>query len=207
MAQRLHGRLPPKTTSRVVDEDWSRDDLTGRAADHVEYVGLDLAETTSTGGVHFDECTFRDVGFHLAEHTAAAFSNCTFTGCNFFGATFAECKFVGSVFDRCTFDRMQVDGGDWSFVGLPGADLRSAQFEGVRMREADLTGVNLVGSRLRKTDLRAALLHNAKLDRCDLRGSDLSAVDPWNVSLRAAVITWEQAVVIAAGLGLDVQPE
>jgi fluoroquinolone resistance protein len=207
MAQRRHGRAAPETTSRVVGADWSRDDLTGRVAEHVEYVGIDMAETTSASGVRFDECTFRDVGFNLAEHTAAAFSNCTFTGCTFFGATFTQCKFVGSMFDRCTFDRMKVDGGDWSFVGLPGADLRTTRFENVRMREVDLTGVNLIGAVLRKADLSAAMLHNAKLDKCDLRGSDVTAVDPWNVSLRAAVITWEQAVVIAASLGLDVRSE
>jgi uncharacterized protein YjbI with pentapeptide repeats len=30
-----------------------------------------------------------------------------------------------------------VDGGDWSFVSLRGADLSSATFTDVRMREAD----------------------------------------------------------------------
>jgi fluoroquinolone resistance protein len=200
-------RPAPQTTSRVVDEDWSRDDLSGRSAAHVEHVGLDLAETTSTGGLHFDACTFRDIGFNLAEHKAAAFVNCTFTGCSFFGAAFTECKFVGSVFHRCTFERMSVEGGDWSFVGLAAADLSSARFEGVRMREADLAGANLTGSALRRVDLSAAVLHNTTFDRCDLRGSDISAIDPWNAGLRGAKITWEQAVVLAAALGLDVRPE
>jgi uncharacterized protein YjbI with pentapeptide repeats len=51
------------------------------------------------------------------------------------------------------------------------------------------------------------MLHKADLERCDLRGSDLSAVDPWNVSLRSAVITWEQAAVVASALGLDVRAD
>lgn len=207
MAERRHGRPAPETTTTITGEDWSCDDLTGRTSDHVAHLRVDLAETTSTGGLVFDECIFRDIGFELAAHTGAAFLNCTFTGCTFVNATFTDCKFVGSMFDRCTFDRMTVDAGDWSFTGLPGADLRTASFEGVRMREVDLTGADARGGVLRKNDLAAAMLHNAKLDRCDLRGSDVTAIDPWNVTLRAAVITWEQAVVLAAAMGLDVRPE
>lgn len=207
MAERLHGKPTPETTSRVTGEDWSCDDLTGRTATHVQYVRVDMAETTSTGAVVFDECVFRDVAFNLAEHQDAAFLNCTFTGCTFFGARFTNCKFVGSMFDRCSFDRLTVDAGDWSFTGLPGADLNTASFEGVRMREVDLTGANCQGAVLRKNDLAASMLHNAKLDRCDLRGSDVTAIDPWNVTLRAAKITWEQAVVLAAAMGLDVLSE
>jgi fluoroquinolone resistance protein len=207
VADRQHGHPTPETTTKVISEDWSRDDLAGRTAAQVEYVRVDLAETTSTGGLVFEGCVFRDAGFNLSEHTGAAFVNCTFTGCDFFGAKFNDCKFVGSTFDRCTFDQLTVDGGDWSFVGLPGADLHAAAFEGVRMRETDLTGVNAKGGVLRKCDLSASMLNRAQLDRCDLRGSDVSAIDPWNVSLRAAVITWEQAVVLAAAMGLDVRPD
>ena len=48
--------------------------------------------------------------------------------------TFTDCKLVGSRFDRCRFDGLTVDGGDWSFTGLAGADLRRARFTG---EEAD----------------------------------------------------------------------
>lgn len=197
----------PETTSRVADQDWTLDDLTGATAEHVEYVRVDLAETTSTAGVVFEDCTFREVGFDLARHTGAAFLNCTFTGCSFVGATFTSCKFIGSRFQRCGFERLTVDGGDWSFTTLTRADLRAASFDGVRMREAELAGVNATGGVLRAVDLSAANLHDAVLDRCDLRGCDLSALDPGNVSLRGSIITWEQAIVLAAGFGLDVRPD
>jgi fluoroquinolone resistance protein len=200
-------RAAPEIVARVVGEDWSRDDLSGRSESHTEYVRLDLAETTSSGGLLFESCTFRDVGFDLAEHTAAAFLNCTFTGCQFIGTRLIGCKFLGSSFERCSFERMTVEGGDWSFVRLPGAGLRTATFDDVRMREADLTGVDAQGGALRGCDLSAATLGRAQLDRCDLRRSDLSALDPWNVGLRGAKINWEQAVVLAVGFGLDVQPD
>jgi fluoroquinolone resistance protein len=111
------------------------------------------------------------------------------------------------MFDRCTFNLLKVVGGDWSFVGLPGADLRTASFTGVRMREVDLVGARCEGSTLRDDDLSGSWFHRANLSRCDLRGSDVSAVDPLTVELGGAIITFDQAVVLATALGLDVRPE
>lgn len=207
MADRRHGHPAPATTSRVVGEDWYALDLSGRAASQVAYSGLDLTETTSTAGLTFEECTFHDCRFNASDHAGAAFVNCTFTGSSFFGARFAACKFVGSMFDRCTFDQLVVEGGDWSFTGLPGADLHSASFTDVRMREVDLTGARLDGATVVGVDLSGAALAKANLERCDLRRSDLSALDPATVNLRAAIIGWEQAITLVAAMGLDVRPD
>jgi fluoroquinolone resistance protein len=57
-----------------------------------------------------------------------------------------------------TFGLFKVAGGDWSFVGLPGADLRNASISGVRMREADLTGARCQGATLQHVDLSGAWL-------------------------------------------------
>lgn len=207
MADRLNGRAAASTEATVSGEDWYGRDLSGMVAERIAYLRVDMSETTSTSGAVFNECAFRDVDFNAAIHVGTAFLNCTFTGCSFFGASFSECKLLGSMFDRCRFGTITVSGGDWSFVGLPGADLGKSSFDGVRLREADLTGVRARGGSVRHCDLSSALLHKADLQRCDLRGSDLSAVDPWHVELSRAVITWEQAAVLAAALGLDVRPE
>jgi uncharacterized protein YjbI with pentapeptide repeats len=111
------------------------------------------------------------------------------------------------MFDGTSFDLMKATGGDWSFVGLPGADLRKARFEHMRMREADLTGARLEGAVLRGVDLSGAWLAKADLSRCDLRGSDLSSLDPLTVQLKGALIDHHQATVIATNLGLDVRAE
>jgi uncharacterized protein YjbI with pentapeptide repeats len=100
-----------------------------------------------------------------------------------------------------------VDGGDWSFVGLAGADLRSASFIDVRMREADLSGVLGTGMTLQRVDLAGTTFAKASLDQADLRGCDLSTLDPMTVSLRGTIIDWSQAIVLAAAYGLDVRPE
>src|SRR5688500_1177428 len=123
MADRRH-RLPPRPTTRTVTgDDLYGEDLTGHSEARVLYIDVDLTESTSTAGLVFDECTFRDVRFNASAHRGAAFTNCTFERCNFFGASFTDCKLVGSVFEHCSFDQLRVVSGDWSFVGLAGADL------------------------------------------------------------------------------------
>eukprot|EP01031_Cornospumella_fuschlensis_P041095 gene41095-50137_t len=58
----------------------------------------------------------------------------------FYDVDFNDCKFVGSMFDSCKFDATRVKGGNWSFVGMPGADLRSAIGMQGALREEDVMG-------------------------------------------------------------------
>ncbi|HEY7045776.1 MAG TPA: pentapeptide repeat-containing protein [Jatrophihabitantaceae bacterium] len=200
-------REPPATDESITGEDWYGEDIGGRAWERTALRDVDLTETTSTGALTFADCVFREVRFNVSVHAGAAFANCYFANCSFFDASFTGCKFLGSTFERCTFDRLTVRGGDWSFVTLAGADLGTATFEDVRMREADLTAARCDGGKLRNVDLSGASLGRASFERCDLRGSDISAIDPLSMPVSGAIITWEQAAVLAATLGLDVRSE
>ena len=75
------------------------------------------------------------------------------------------------------------------------------------MREADLTGARCEESTFRNVDLAATMLHRANFSGCDLRGSDLSSLDPTETEIRGAIVTIEQAVVIAEAFGLDIRPD
>jgi uncharacterized protein YjbI with pentapeptide repeats len=200
-------RNAPETVESITGEDWYGEDITGLTRERIAFRDVDLTETTSTAGATFTDCVFREVRFNVSLHAGAAFANCYFANCSFFDASFTDCKFLGSTFERCTFDRLTVSGGDWSFVGLAGADLRTASFQSVRMREADLTAARCDGATIRHVDLSGASLGKASFARADLRGSDISAIDPVSMPLDGAIITWDQAAVLAAGLGLDVRPE
>lgn len=194
---------PPDQDLVIRDEDWYGRDLSGQRLTRHTFYDTDWTEVVNDGGI-FDECTFSGVRFNASRHTNAAFTNCTFKRCSFFDTRFEQCKAVGSLFQQCTFSLISVTGGDWSYVGLPGADLRKAVFDGVRMREADLTAARLEGASVIGVDLSGALLHGSKLIGADLRGSDLSALDPLTVELAGAKIDLEQAAVIATALGFDV---
>jgi uncharacterized protein YjbI with pentapeptide repeats len=207
MVDRRHGWQAAPTTSTVSGEDLYGEDFTGQVVDHVLYLDVDMTESTSSVGAVFDECTFRSVRFNAAAFEGAAFTNCTFENCNFFGATFTDCKVVGSMFDRCQLDQLSVVGGDWSFVGLPGAVLKNAAFSDVRMREVDLVGVQGDGTTMRRCDLSGSSFAKASLEGADLRGSDLSGIEPGTVNLRNAIIDFNQAVLIATAYGLDVRAE
>ena len=204
MAERRYGEKAPKTDATIAGADWYGRQNERERHENILFVDLDLTEG-QTVGVVFHECTFRRARFNASSHQASAFVNCTFVSCKFFDSRFTECKFVGSMFDACEFDQMQVSGGDWSFVGLPGAILGRTAFKGTRLREADLTGASCKGGSLRDVDLSGAWLHGADLSACDLRGSDLSAIEPENVRLREAIITIDQTIVIAEALGLQVR--
>ena len=124
-----------------------------------------------------------------------------------FETHFTECKFVGSTFEKCSHDLMTVAGGNWSHVGLAGADLRKSTFHNTRLREADMSSARCDGTSLLDCDLSGALLTNVDFTDADLRGSDISALDPENARVRGAIITMEQAISIATALGLDVRAE
>lgn len=205
MADRKHGIAAPATTSTVYDCDWDVTELDGETFSNVLFAEVDMIELANRGAV-FNECTFRATRFNMSVHTNAAFTNCTFTRCSFFGATFADCKLVGSMFDGCTYGLFEVHGGNWSFTGFPGADLRKAKFTKVRLREADLTGARLQEAEIRDCDMSGAWLHSSDLIRCDLRGSDLTGLDPMTVKLGRTVVDYQQAVYIAEAVGLVVHP-
>ncbi len=187
-------------------EDWDSRDISGQTFVRVMLADIDMTEAINNGA-SFTKCTFQRVQFNVSVHRDAAFTNCTFANCSFFDTQFIECKFVGSKFERCTYDLMKVSGGNWSFVGLVGADLRKATFRDTRMREADLSGVRCQGGSILDVDLAGASLERANFTECDLRGSEISALDPQSAVIKGAIISYEQALVIATALGLDVRPD
>jgi uncharacterized protein YjbI with pentapeptide repeats len=186
------------------DEDWYGEDLADRTYTRCQFFHVDLTEAQSRGAV-FTECTFGNVLFNASRHADSAFLRCTFKRCNLFEAQFTGCKLIGSGFHESILRPLTVTGGDWSYAGLAGADLRGAQLRGVRMREVDLAGADCREGVLADLDLSGAQLRAAKLGGCDLRGSDLSAVVPGTVELAGAVIDVMQAVVVAQTLGLEVR--
>ena len=206
MAERRGGVPDPETTSRIAGDDWYGRRLSEETFERVAFLDVDFTEVVSEGAT-FTECVFRGCRFNASVHTGSAFVNCTFRRSSLFDAAFTRAKLVGTMFDNCTFGAFKVEGGDWSFTGLPGADLRGSVFRGVRMREADLTGAKCQQAQFRDTDLSGALVYGASFEDSDLRGSDLSAFDPTETAMRRALITVDQAVVLALGLGLDVRAE
>lgn len=66
-------------------------------------------------------------------------------------------------------------------------------------------GTNFTGGTLINAELTGTWFHHANLSGCDLRGSNLISVDPATTELKNAIITIDQAIVLATALGLDVR--
>jgi uncharacterized protein YjbI with pentapeptide repeats len=206
MVQRVDGQPSAPTDETIRGQDWYATDISDLVHERILFQDADLDEATGRGA-RFVDCTFRSASLVGAKLEACAFENCTFIRGSLLNATLTECKLVGSRFDAMAFDQLQVVGGDWSFVGLPGADLRRASFTGARMREADLTGAQLRGATLSGCDLSSAMWSRADVSKCDLRGSEVSSLDPFEVRIAGAIIDWEQAIALARNLGLDVRAD
>lgn len=197
------GRMDVEQERSYAGEDWYGEQMAGRAFVRCRFSDVDLSEAT-TQGVSFEECEFFHVRFNASQHADSAFLRCTFRKSNLFDSHWQGCKLTGSSFTDCDLRPLTVTGGDWSFVGLADADLRSVVLRDVRMREADLTAANLTGATLSHVDLSGAQLAQAILAKADLRGSDLSALDPRACDIAGSVIDADQAVVIALALGFTV---
>ncbi|MFI6226470.1 pentapeptide repeat-containing protein [Micromonospora echinospora] len=185
-------------------DDWYGEEIVDRHFVRCSFQEIDLTEATTRGAV-FTECSFGGVRFNASRHVDSAFTRCVFTRCVLFEAEFTGCKLVGSTFTDCELRPLRVEGGDWSFVALPKADLRGVRLTGVRMREVDLTGADLTGGVLTNADLSGGHFAGARLTRCDLRGSDLSALDPTVVQRAGAIIGPDQALVLARTMGFEIR--
>ncbi len=170
----------------------------------ISFTDADLIEW-ETDGETFEECDFSNARLNASVHRGSAFLRCRFRRANLFDVTFAGCKMTGSVFEECDLRPLHVEGGDWSYVRLRGADLHGVSFRGVRLAEADLTDANLTGCDLREADLSHVTLRGALLDGTDLRGATVAGVDLATLDLRGAVLDIAQAVQVARGLGAVVE--
>jgi fluoroquinolone resistance protein len=115
---------PPVEEQRFFRDDWYGEELAGRHYVRCDFHEVDFSEALTRNSV-FTDCVFGNVRFNASRHTDSAFTGCAFKRCNFFDAEFTGCKLVGATFTECELRPLRVTGGDWSFAGLAGADLRS----------------------------------------------------------------------------------
>lgn len=147
----------------------------------------------------------------------ARFYDCTFVGCDFSNATLLEAYFSRSRFVDCKLEGAQLAQAQFKSCTLSGCQCRyvnlgEATLEGVTLVDCDLSEAFLSALRLRRrTRLTRCDLMRADLFRTPLKGLDLTtcniagiAVGERRDELRGAIISAEQAVDVAALLGLRI---
>lgn len=201
------GRRVPDVSERETyeDEDFAGVDWYGMELGDGRYVrcrffDADLTEARTQNAI-FEECDFSGARLNASRHRTSAFLRCTFSRASLFDATLDGCKLTGSEFASTRLRPLTVHGGDWSYVGLRGADLAGLDLSAVNLAYADLTEADLRKTVLRDANLDHARLELAELRGADLRGADLNAVETRTLDLRDVKVTMIQAIVLAQHRG------
>lgn len=180
--------------------DWECEERVGEHYLRCRFDDARLLELVTRGCV-FEDCDFAGTRLGSSVHERSAFLRCRFRRADLFDATFRDCKLTGSQFGVCGLRPLRVEGGDWSYVALRGAELAGVSFDGVRMREVDLTDADLQKATFDGADLSHARLVGANLAKTDLRGADLSGVDWRSLELRETRLDLGQAMAFATAYG------
>lgn len=183
--------------------DWELDELRGRRFAQCRFDDAQLLELRTTD-CEFVECDFSGAVLGSSVHERTAFLRCRFRRTQLFDASFLGCKLTGSHFAGCALRPLTVDGGDWSYVGMRGAELAGVDFAGVRLREADFTDADLSRTSFAGADLSHARLSGARLDKADLRGATTDAIDWTALSLHGVRLDVAQAIALAVAHGATV---
>ena len=184
--------------------DFSRESLQGRQFVDARLVGADFSEA-ELEGVVFERCDLSGAELTSAVFDRCAFLGCTFEGARLFGSSLTGCKLTGSTFLRTQLRPLVVDGGDWSYVSLRGADLRGVALRGLRLVEADLSAADLSGCDLSGSELSRAQLRGVRLSGADLRGAVLDGCDVDGVDWSGVRIDLAQAILLARARGAVVE--
>lgn len=125
---------------------------------------------------HFERCRFP---INLGQRVD--FKDCSFNGCDFSGAQMVNCAFRS-----CKVQDVQVS--DCKMDHFVSGDLRWSKLK-------------LENCSLRQSEMRSTSLRDLDLRSCDIAGL---SIDP--SALRGCIVTPEQAMMLAALLGLRIQP-
>ena len=115
-------------------KDWALDEVERAHYEDCAFHDVDWSEA-KLAGCTFTHCEFGNVRFNAAELTNCAITQSVLRRCSFFDATLVGCKLTGTQFLDCGLRPLTIDGGDWGFVSLRGANLTAARLGGLRLRD------------------------------------------------------------------------
>lgn len=163
-------------------------------------------------GIELEQCSL--VGINLAK---ASFYDCTLIGCDLSNANLTEafltrtrlvaCKLTGASLNKAILRSIRLIGCQCRYLNAGEAKLEGTVLEDCDLRESFLSELRLQKrSRLERcslvrADLFRTVLKGVDLSTCDITGI---AVSDTRAELRGALISTEQAVDVAALLGVRI---
>jgi fluoroquinolone resistance protein len=205
----LDGRSSPIRFERCVfdGEDLSRLDLRGCV-----FVRCSLATSCLSrallGDSEWIACRAGGCDFSWADLSDARFNDSDLNNSNWTGARLAAVVFDGAKLTGATFGDVRGLGLAFQNSLLVGADLRGLSFRKQRLIGLDFSGADLGGCDFRDAVFDGGSLRDANLRQARFEGSDLRQVVLGTLtveqvsSFKRAVISPEQAAMLAASMGL-----
>lgn len=214
MTARLPAALAPAEQAAAL--------LTHCAREEQQAAGLRICDADLSGtqleclrlrGVLFEGCRLTGCSWARADLTDVVFRRCELSNSDwrdafFARVDFADCKAVGAGFAGTGWRAASFDGCALSYAVFDYARLRDVSFSGCDLSQASLHTCTWKNLRLDKTSLRQASLLHTPLAGLDLTGCTIDglAVSDTNAELRGAVVTMEQAAMLARRLGIVIKP-
>lgn len=149
-----------------------------------------VLERLECQNVVFDKCDFSNL-----ECIAASFHRVHFKQCKLTGTNFSE-----SFFKDCTFENCLAD-----FASFSGANMKVVHFSDCQINESEfyeLTWKNLL---LTNNQIAGSNWFHTKMNGLDLRGNRFDKIAFSQDCLPGVLVDQEQALIIAAGLGMIIE--
>lgn len=184
-------------------------DLPGSTLANVDFAHEDVR------GWDFRECVLRKCALANADLRGCSFVDVIFDHCDL-----SACRMENAVFHRTRFDTCRMTGADFphivarnaafhdckaDFLNLTGAKLTRTRFSGCNLTESAWDSVVWKELELPEDDLTRAVFHLTTLKGLDLRACRLDGLTVDLPALRGAIVTAEQALRLAALMGLVIR--
>jgi uncharacterized protein YjbI with pentapeptide repeats len=123
----------------------------------------------------------------------------------FLRVEFLGCRMMGTQLLEARMQHVRFSRSNITYARFWNARFEHTRFEQCELREASFEGANLSGVVFDRCDLREADLRGTTLHGTDLRGSQLDGLRVGVKDLEGAIIDAQQAVQLAALLGVIVK--
>lgn len=156
---------------------------------HLEHVMMQRSrlERFECRNVRFEKCDFANLEWLGASFHRVVFSQCKLTGANFSDSFLQDCLFEDCHLELSAFSNVRFKSTAFTNCRLVDSDFLELDWQRLFVRNCDLTGSNWFHTKLNGLDFTSNTFERISLSQEQISGLKVNQ---------------EQALVIAAGLGL-----
>ena len=174
-----------------------------------------LLEGFDGSGIEFKNCVFHGCQFSQCcldnlSLTDVLLENCSFSACHLQDlaacrVTLRGCKLMGVGMTHSLLRDVSFLGCNLRYAAMGGSRLKAVLFDGCSLQESDCSEWRWKDTAFSDCDLRKAQLLHTSLNGMDLRSCELDSFRLAPQDLKGAIVTPEQAMMLAGFLGVVIR--